>query len=72
MEENIAGGWEAYKKDVKPTEAEHDRLREAFYSGAFAGHVLTLAASITDDEDVCEAQLNAIAEELRPFSEKKP
>jgi hypothetical protein len=71
MKETVAEGWAAYEKDIQPTEAERERLREAFYSGAFAGHVLTLAACITDDEATCEAQLFAIAEELQPFDKRK-
>ncbi len=66
MKETVAEGWEAYKKDAKPTAAEEERLREAFYSGAYAGHILTLAACISDSEEVCEAQLTALGEELHP------
>lgn len=70
MKDTVAEGWEAYAKDVKPTEAERERLREAFYSGAYAGHILTLAACIADDEEVCEAQLAALSEELQPTEKK--
>lgn len=70
MNDTVADGWEAYVKDVKPTEAERERLREAFYSGAYAGHVLTLAACIADDEEVCERQLAALAEELHAEGRK--
>jgi hypothetical protein len=64
MEDTIAGGWEAYSRDVRPTEEERERLREAFYSGAFAGHFLTLTA-LLGNEKVCVKKIDDLREELK-------
>ncbi len=66
MRDTVADGWEAFAKDVKPAEAERERLREAFYAGAYAGHILTLSACIVADDASCEAELAALSEELQP------
>ncbi len=63
VEETVAAGWAANAGDVKPPEAAVERLREAFYSGAFAGHMLTLTA-LFGDVTVGVERLEAIRAEL--------
>lgn len=59
--------WKSYERDVVPKNApmiQREECRRAFYAGGYAAFGLVMAATDPDDEDECEARLQALQDEL--------
>ena len=66
----IGEGWASYQAEVVPSNApavQREEYKRAFYAGAQAMFTAVMEATEPDDEDVCDARLAAIVQEMQDF-----
>ena len=62
--------WKTYEREIVPVDAppvQREECRRAFYAGCPAMFGLMLDATRPDDDDDCEANLQALDDELKAF-----
>jgi len=60
--------WKSYEREVVPKNAtaiQREECRRAFYAGAWASFELVMAATYPTNEDDCDANLQALHDEMR-------
>lgn len=60
--------WKTYERDVLPKDApmiQREECRRAFYAGAYGSFGLVMEATEPDSEDDCEANLQALQDEMQ-------
>jgi hypothetical protein len=70
MDDTLFSQWLSYEGAVVPANApniQREECRRAFYAGAASMFGLTLQATVPQDEDVCERNLQALQDELDKF-----
>lgn len=67
----IFSEWQSFERDVVPAAApaiQREEMRRAFYAGAQAMYALVMVEAVApDNEDDCEANLEALQQELAAF-----
>jgi hypothetical protein len=62
--------WASYQAEVVPAAApavQREECKRAFYAGAQGMFSVVLEATVAEDEDVCEARLEALVREMQDF-----
>lgn len=63
--------WKSYEREIVPTKADaiqREECRRAFYAGAYASFWLVMAATEPESEDDCEANLQALQDEIEAMA----
>ena len=71
MKPTVYEQWKSYERDVMPREAgavQREECRRAFYAGAYASFLLVMAATEPKSEDECEANLQALQDEMEAMA----
>ena len=70
MADTLLSQWQSYEAEIVPNGApivQREECRRAFYAGAVSMFGLTLQATVPQDEDLCERNLQALQKELEDF-----